>query len=212
MTHSKKFQAAVNIIISLPKDGPYQPSQEMMLKFYGLYKQATEGSCLDPKPAFYDIVKGYKWQAWYALGDMPKSDAMATYVENVKKIIETMSYTDDVANFIDVLGPFYEYVDVSGDPSIELEQPSSITSSPQHLAAQHVEHEELEDKLSEQVLVNNISDMPASVVQRLLSDTESDEEYLETDENIITVEQVATSSVSVNAQLVSQQDGVRRRT
>ncbi|CAL4121733.1 unnamed protein product, partial [Meganyctiphanes norvegica] len=340
------FDAAVKMIRNMPNSGPYQPSHEMMLKFYGLYKQATEGSCSEPKPAFYEIVKGYKWKAWNALGDMPKTDAMATYVEELKKIIETMSYSEDVANFIDVLGPFYEYVDVSGkkpnnnnnikdsddssnekeehitnghivngdgasdsesgDSSIELEQTSSTESSPQHLAAQHVEHELCEDseemlmvlettvshtepeeesiqaelhkaeedelepqldgssindlnvielenhitlqqgplipngnpvhslELGDQVLVNNISSMPVSVVQRLLSDTESDEEYSEPAEtpdllvqqddhsspdqqlhdsqqnsieqqtqppqhqNIITVEQVATSSVPVS--------------
>lgn len=31
-----------------------------------------------------------------------------------QQIIETMAYTENVANFIDALGPFYEYVDVPG--------------------------------------------------------------------------------------------------
>ncbi|XP_050697302.1 acyl-CoA-binding domain-containing protein 5-like isoform X2 [Eriocheir sinensis] len=114
MTTEEKFQAAVNIIRSLPKDGPYQPSHDMMLKFYGLYKQAVEGPCTEPKPAFYEVVKGYKWQAWRALGSMTKAEAKNCYVEELKKIIETMAYTENVANFIDALGPFYEYVDVPG--------------------------------------------------------------------------------------------------
>lgn len=37
----EKFQAAVNVIKNLPKNGPYQPSTVMMLKFYGLFKQVS---------------------------------------------------------------------------------------------------------------------------------------------------------------------------
>ncbi|XP_069192292.1 LOW QUALITY PROTEIN: acyl-CoA-binding domain-containing protein 5-like [Procambarus clarkii] len=114
MTTEDKFKAAVNIIRSLPKDGPYQPSHDMMLKFYGLYKQAVEGPCTEPKPAFYEMVKGYKWRAWNNLGDMSKTDAMNCYVDELKKIIETMAYTENVANFIDALGPFYEFIDIPG--------------------------------------------------------------------------------------------------
>ncbi|XP_047502506.1 acyl-CoA-binding domain-containing protein 5-like isoform X2 [Penaeus chinensis] len=153
MTTEDKFQAAVNIIRSLPKDGPYQPSHDMMLKFYALYKQAVEGPCNEPKPAFYEVVRGYKWRAWSSLGNMSKAEAMNTYVEELKKaidlmwpnkaslwpsrqalshtslclfskvpyshapltqIIETMAYTEDVANFIDALGPFYEFIDIPG--------------------------------------------------------------------------------------------------
>ncbi|XP_045129638.1 acyl-CoA-binding domain-containing protein 5-like isoform X2 [Portunus trituberculatus] len=114
MTTEDKFQAAVNIIRSLPKDGPYQPSHDMMLKFYGLYKQAVEGPCTEPKPAFYEVVRGYKWHAWHSLGTMTKAEAKNCYVEELKKIIETMAYTENVANFIDKLGPFYEYVELPG--------------------------------------------------------------------------------------------------
>src|SRR2546429_243056 len=49
-----KFKAAVKVIHSLPKDGPYQPSNSTKLKFYGLFKQATEGPCSTPKPGFWD--------------------------------------------------------------------------------------------------------------------------------------------------------------
>ncbi|MCL4132788.1 UNVERIFIED_CONTAM: hypothetical protein GTU68_002223, partial [Idotea baltica] len=84
----------------------------MMLKFYGLYKQATEGPCHEPKPSFYEVVKGYKWRAWNTLGNMSKSEAMGSYVNELKKIVETMSYSEDVAAFIEALGPFYEYVEL----------------------------------------------------------------------------------------------------
>ena len=41
-----KFEAAVGVIQGLPKDGSFQPSNEMKLKFYGFYKQAREGPCI----------------------------------------------------------------------------------------------------------------------------------------------------------------------
>lgn len=41
--------------------GSFQPSHSMMLMFYGYYKQATEGKCTKPKPAFYDVINKAKW-------------------------------------------------------------------------------------------------------------------------------------------------------
>ena len=59
----------------------------MKLTFYGLYKQATEGPCSEPKPSFYQVVAGYKWKAWSSFGDMSKEKAMETYVEELKKVL-----------------------------------------------------------------------------------------------------------------------------
>ena len=67
----------------------------MMLKFYGLYKQATEGPCNLPKPAFYEVVKGYKWNAWNCLGNMEKKDAMKTYVDELKKVAIQLQVNED---------------------------------------------------------------------------------------------------------------------
>ena len=51
-----KFHAAVAVIQGLPPDGSFQPSNEMKLKFYGLYKQAREGVCNEPRPGFWDLI------------------------------------------------------------------------------------------------------------------------------------------------------------
>ncbi|XP_059614398.1 acyl-CoA-binding domain-containing protein 5A isoform X2 [Phlebotomus argentipes] len=99
-TVQERFTAAVNVIRGLPKNGSYQPSNDMMLKFYSYYKQGTLGPCTQSKPAFWDVVNRAKWQAWKALGDMSQERAMENYVEELKKIIETMSYTDNVAQFM----------------------------------------------------------------------------------------------------------------
>ena len=67
--------------------GPYQPSNEMMLQFYSYYKQATQGPCTIPKPAFWDTVNKAKWNAWSGLGQMEKEEAMRLYVDEIKKVI-----------------------------------------------------------------------------------------------------------------------------
>lgn len=80
----------------------------MMLKFYGLYKQATLGECKDPKPGFWNVVGKAKWDAWSALGSMASRDAMEKYVTELKQVIETMPQTAEVAEFTQVLKSFYE--------------------------------------------------------------------------------------------------------
>ena len=54
-----KFRAAVAVIQGLPPDGSFQPSNEMKLKFYGLYKQARQGECNEPRPGFWDLIARY---------------------------------------------------------------------------------------------------------------------------------------------------------
>ncbi|XP_029176243.1 acyl-CoA-binding domain-containing protein 5-B [Nylanderia fulva] len=110
MSTEEKFNAAVNVIRNLPKNGAYQPSHEIMLRFYSYYKQATEGPCQQSKPAFWEVVKKAKWDAWTRLGNMSRLEAMNNYVEELTRIVETMSYTDNVATFLGSLDSFYESV------------------------------------------------------------------------------------------------------
>uniref|UniRef100_A0A8C6EJL4 Acyl-CoA-binding domain-containing protein 5 n=1 Tax=Microcebus murinus TaxID=30608 RepID=A0A8C6EJL4_MICMU len=109
--HETRFEAAVKVIQSLPKNGSFQPTNEMMLKFYSFYKQATEGPCKLSRPAFWDPIGRYKWDAWNSLGDMTKEEAMIAYVEEMKKILETMPMTEKVEELLHVIGPFYEIVE-----------------------------------------------------------------------------------------------------
>ncbi|KAM9337678.1 acyl-CoA-binding domain-containing protein 5A [Symphorus nematophorus] len=106
-----RFDAAVKVIKSLPPDGPFQPSNDMMLKFYSYYKQATVGACNIPRPGFWDAVGKAKWDAWNSLGDMSKEEAMAAYVDEMKLILEGMPMTDEVEELLRVLGPFYELIE-----------------------------------------------------------------------------------------------------
>ncbi|XP_075826777.1 acyl-CoA-binding domain-containing protein 5 isoform X1 [Microtus pennsylvanicus] len=109
--YETRFEAAVKVIQSLPKNGSFQPTNEMMLKFYSFYKQATEGPCKLSRPGFWDPIGRYKWDAWSSLGDMTKEEAMIAYVEEMKKILETMPMTEKVEELLHVIGPFYEIVE-----------------------------------------------------------------------------------------------------
>ena len=66
--------------------GAYQPSNELLLRFYSYYKQATEGPCHNHKPPFWEIVRRAKWTAWTQLGNMSRYEAMENYVEELKKV------------------------------------------------------------------------------------------------------------------------------
>ncbi|GLH00117.1 Uncharacterized protein GBIM_06572 [Gryllus bimaculatus] len=92
MTTEEKFRAAVNVIKNLPKNGSYQPSHDLMLRFYAYFKQATEGPCKAPRPAFWEVVKKMKWDAWSRLGNMPREEAMDNYVEELKKVTQILTF------------------------------------------------------------------------------------------------------------------------
>jgi len=111
MTTEDRFRAALNVIQNLPKDGPFQPSNEMKLKFYAHYKQATQGSCKQARPSFWDPIGRAKHDAWATLQNMSSVEAKEGYVKLLSQIVETMQMSADVETFMEVLGPFYDYVE-----------------------------------------------------------------------------------------------------
>ncbi|XP_072220327.1 acyl-CoA-binding domain-containing protein 5-B-like isoform X1 [Leuresthes tenuis] len=111
-----KFAAAVKVIRSLPEEGPFQPSDDMMLMFYSYYKQATMGPCNIPRPnGFWDPRGKAKWDAWKSLGNMTKEEAMKSYIEDIQLILETIPVSDDVSELVQKLGSFYTEVDGAGE-------------------------------------------------------------------------------------------------
>ena len=52
-----------------------------LLRFYGLYKQATAGACTAPKPSLFDRRGRAKWHAWQACSALSSSQAQKQYVE-----------------------------------------------------------------------------------------------------------------------------------
>lgn len=142
----EKFHAAVEIIKSLPKTGNIQPSNEMKLKFYSFFKQATEGPCELPKPGFWEVVNRAKWEAWNRLGDMSKEEAMKNYVDTFVEILQKYSLDDvddpdQIYNYSNLMGPYIEYAPKAVQENYKLmngkaKQPLN-NNSEDHVEANH---------------------------------------------------------------------------
>ncbi|XP_042607848.1 acyl-CoA-binding domain-containing protein 4 isoform X1 [Cyprinus carpio] len=185
----RRFQAAVDVIQSLPKNGSYRPSYEVMLRFYGLYKQAVCGQCTASRPGFWDPVGRYKWDAWNQLGDMSRESAMAAYVDEMKKVaqevIDTMQINEKTASFFHYFEPLYHVIhDMPRPPEPLLSLRSDVNArEPTYGWADHeVERATREPALQqedtgmvpESELQSDSSEAHVSEVQRLASDSESE--------------------------------------
>ncbi|XP_019588827.2 acyl-CoA-binding domain-containing protein 6 [Rhinolophus sinicus] len=61
-------------------------SREQLLYLYARYKQVKVGNCNTAKPSFFDFEGKQKWEAWKALGNSSRSQAMQEYVAAVKSL------------------------------------------------------------------------------------------------------------------------------
>lgn len=78
----ERFQIAVNEVHNLPT----KPSQDILLKLYGLYKQALIGVCNKEKPWAIEIEATMKWNAWNNERQLTQNQAMTTYIIIVNKL------------------------------------------------------------------------------------------------------------------------------
>ncbi|KAL5996045.1 acyl-CoA-binding domain-containing protein 4 [Asimina triloba] len=54
---------------------------DVALLLYGLYQQATVGTCTVPKPRAWNPVEHSKWTSWNGLGNMASTEAMRLFVK-----------------------------------------------------------------------------------------------------------------------------------
>ena len=78
----KQFEAAAANVLKAKKD----PGNDLKLKLYAHYKQATEGDVAGDKPGFTDFVNRAKDEAWAKLKGMGADDAMKAYVKLVERV------------------------------------------------------------------------------------------------------------------------------
>ena len=78
-TLEQAFEDAVQQIKS-SKSG-YKPSNDLKLKLYGLFKQATCGDVTGKKPGLLELEARAKHQAWASRRGMSPKDAMQAYLE-----------------------------------------------------------------------------------------------------------------------------------
>ncbi|KAL1739013.1 acyl-CoA-binding protein [Schizophyllum fasciatum] len=83
-----KFNKAVEIIGSLPKEGPIKPTQDDQLYFYKYFKQAKVGDNETTRPGMLDFTGKAKWDAWTEVKGTSKEDAQDKYVKKLIEILE----------------------------------------------------------------------------------------------------------------------------
>ncbi|MFT6055529.1 MAG: acyl-CoA-binding protein [Roseivirga sp.] len=77
MEIQQAFEAAVKISDTLTQ----RPSNEQLLKLYGLYKQSTHGDNDTERPGGFDFKAAAKYNAWTNLAGMNKEMAMKEYID-----------------------------------------------------------------------------------------------------------------------------------
>lgn len=80
----QKFEATVNYVQTA--DGDFEPSNELKLKMYALYKQATDGDVSGKKPGMMDFVGRAKYSAWEELKGTSSDNAMQQYIDAVEAL------------------------------------------------------------------------------------------------------------------------------
>ena len=82
MSLQEKFADAVVRSKQLPE----KPGNDVLLKIYSLYKQATEGDVSGDEPGMFDFVAKAKYKAWEECKGISSDDAMQQYVALIEKL------------------------------------------------------------------------------------------------------------------------------
>lgn len=79
----QKFEETLELI----KNGEgAEPSNDLKLRMYSLFKQATAGDVSGSKPGIMDFVGRAKYTAWEELKGMSSDEAMQTYIDAVAEL------------------------------------------------------------------------------------------------------------------------------
>uniref|UniRef100_A0A8C5PBL1 Enoyl-CoA delta isomerase 2 n=1 Tax=Leptobrachium leishanense TaxID=445787 RepID=A0A8C5PBL1_9ANUR len=87
----ENFEKAQHNLKLLKKD----PGNDVKLKLYALFKQATQGPCNTTKPGMLDFVNKAKWDAWNSLGNLSKENSRQSYIELVSSLASSESSISD---------------------------------------------------------------------------------------------------------------------
>ena len=63
-----------------------RPGNDVLLKMYALYKQATEGDVQGKRPGMMDLKGRAKYDAWAAVEGTDAEDAMQQYIDLVESL------------------------------------------------------------------------------------------------------------------------------
>lgn len=77
-----KFEAAAQDATRLPK----RPDNDVLLKLYALYKQATAGDVSGARPGILDMQGRMKYDSWAKLKGTGSEQAMNDYIALVNQL------------------------------------------------------------------------------------------------------------------------------
>lgn len=72
--------------IALTEKFTSRPTNEELLKLYGLYKQATEGDNEGERPGGFDFKAAAKYNSWLSYKGKSKEEAEAEYIKLVEEL------------------------------------------------------------------------------------------------------------------------------
>ena len=84
MSNEELFEEAVILVQNLDE----KPSNNELLKLYGLYKQVKSGDNNTPEPAMFNLKAKMKWEYWTKEKGKSREDAMQEYIEYVVELIK----------------------------------------------------------------------------------------------------------------------------
>lgn len=64
-----------------------RPSNEILLKLYGLYKQVSDGDIKGERPGGFDFKAAAKYDAWEKQKGKSKDDASKEYIDLVNSLL-----------------------------------------------------------------------------------------------------------------------------
>jgi acyl-CoA-binding protein len=77
--------------VALTQQFTTRPSNEELLKLYGLYKQASEGDNEGERPGGFDFKAAAKYNSWLAFKGKSKAEATELYLELVEDLAKKYS-------------------------------------------------------------------------------------------------------------------------
>lgn len=80
----QKFEETVNYVQNA--EGDFQPSNELKLRMYSLFKQATDGDVSGKKPGMMDFIARAKYTAWEELKGLSSDEAMQQYIDAIEEL------------------------------------------------------------------------------------------------------------------------------
>ena len=76
----KSFEEALAFV----KNSEGNPSNELKLEMYALFKQATEGDVTGKRPGMMDFINRAKYDAWAKIKGLTSDEAMQQYIDKIE--------------------------------------------------------------------------------------------------------------------------------